>query len=123
MKFKDLDKDKVFVTSDLHFWHENILKYCNRPFSGITEMNDTIIDNINNKVPEDAILFILGDFAFTGSTNAIRVLTERINASIVLIYGNHDYQNGICKPTKSSPFVSFKYWNFCRPSCFIFSSQ
>ena len=105
LNFNNLDKDKVFLTSDPHFWHSNIIKYCKRPFSNVEEMNDILIKNINDTVPADALLFIVGDFAFTGSTNAIRVLSERIIPKIVLIYGNHCHQNKLFKETKTQYFL------------------
>ena len=51
----DTKEQNVFFTSDTHFWHENIIKFCNRPFSSIEEMNDTIIENWNKVVDENKI--------------------------------------------------------------------
>ena len=60
----DSSKQKIFFTSDTHFWHVNIIKYCNRPFETIEEMNETIIEKWNSKISKDDIVFNLGDFAF-----------------------------------------------------------
>ena len=79
----------IFFTSDTHFWHENILKFCNRPFSSIEEMNDTIINNWNSVVKENDIVFHLGDFCFCGS-DKFKELIEKLNGKIYLILGNHD---------------------------------
>ena len=61
MKEFKFDPDKVFFTSDLHIGHKNIIEYSHRPFSNIEEMNETLIDNWNKTVPEDGIVFDLGD--------------------------------------------------------------
>ena len=81
----------LFFTSDTHFWHENILKFCNRPFSSIEEMNDTIINNWNSVVKENDIVFHLGDFCFCGS-DKFKELIETLNGRIYLILGNHDWK-------------------------------
>lgn len=79
----------IYFTSDLHLGHQNIIKYCNRPFDDAHQMNKTIFDNINNVVGYDDTLYILGDFCFKGKDPAEYV--SRINCSdIHLILGNHD---------------------------------
>lgn len=52
MNFK-FDGDRLFLTSDTHFNHTNILRYCNRPFKTVGQMNETIITNWNNVVGPD----------------------------------------------------------------------
>ena len=54
----------VFVTSDLHFGHKNIIKYENRPFKDVEEMDQKLIENWNNKVGKDDTVYILGDFSW-----------------------------------------------------------
>lgn len=81
--------NKVFFTSDLHLNHKNIIKYCNRPFSSVEEMNEAIINNWNKVVPEDGITFVLGDCVFGGRERWKEFFT-RLNGSKVLIRGNHD---------------------------------
>jgi calcineurin-like phosphoesterase family protein len=52
-----------FFIADTHLGHKNIIKYCNRPFRLVAHMDDTIIDNINEVVKSNDILYHLGDFA------------------------------------------------------------
>jgi calcineurin-like phosphoesterase family protein len=54
----------IFFTSDTHFYHTNIIKYCNRPFSSVEEMNQKLIENWNNTISEHDTIFHLGDFMF-----------------------------------------------------------
>jgi calcineurin-like phosphoesterase family protein len=80
----------IWFTADTHFNHTNIIKYCNRPFSSISDMNATIIDNINKNVVRNDTLWILGDFAF-GREEDIRNIIRQIRCSdIRLIIGSHD---------------------------------
>ena len=48
MKIKDIvfNKDKLFFTSDTHFFHANIIKHCNRPFTNTYEMNKQIVKKL-----------------------------------------------------------------------------
>lgn len=90
--FKYKDGSKIFFTSDTHFGHEGILRFCHRPFA-TTEENDTaIIENWNKVVPYDGLVFHLGDFAWGGAP-FWRSIRSRLNGSIILIKGNHDVKN------------------------------
>lgn len=80
---------KIYVTSDTHFNHENIIKYCNRPYSTVEEMNEAIINNWNSVVSEDDTVFFLGDFCLGKRENVIE-LCHRLNGHKILILGNHD---------------------------------
>ena len=66
MNYK-FDGSRVFFTSDTHFNHTNIIRFCNRPFKDVTHMNETIIANWNSVVGPDDIIFHLGDFCLGGS--------------------------------------------------------
>jgi calcineurin-like phosphoesterase family protein len=90
--FKYNDGSKIYFTSDMHFGHEAILKYCNRPFANVEEMNQKLIENWNKKVPEDGIVFNLGDFAW-GGYPFWKSIREQLNGKIILIKGNHDEKN------------------------------
>lgn len=85
------EDQNVFFTSDTHFYHINILKFCNRPFADVNEMNDVLIKNWNEVVGPNDIVFHLGDFAFCGS-NECKNLVEKLNGRKYLIVGNHDWK-------------------------------
>ena len=75
--------------ADMHFDHENIIAYDNRPFNSAAEMNETMIANWNRVVgPEDST-WILGDFC-TGGPERWRELLTALNGKKSLILGNHD---------------------------------
>lgn len=81
--------DKVFFTSDTHFYHKNILEYSYRPFKSVEEMNRVLIDNWNRVVPKDGIVFHLGDFGFLNSAQFDEIFNQ-LNGKIYLCVGNHD---------------------------------
>lgn len=88
----DSSKQKVWFTSDTHFFHTNIIKYCKRPFDSIEEMNKTLIENWNNVVSDNDLVFHLGDFAF-GGFHAYETIRPNLKGHIILITGNHDIKN------------------------------
>jgi len=92
MKIKNIifDKDKLFFASDTHFFHKNILKYCNRPFANVAEMNEALITNWNSVVPNDGVVFLLGDVSLGGNKKALDTLLHRLNGQIHLVVGNHE---------------------------------
>ena len=91
MNYK-FDGAKVFFTSDTHFTHANIIRFCSRPFKNVEEMDETMIANWNRVVGENDIVFHLGDFCMGGSAKWTNVL-NRLNGKIYLIIGNHDMKN------------------------------
>ena len=88
-----IDHKKLFFTSDPHFFHSNIIKYCDRPFENATKMNKELIENWNYAVPEDGHIFMLGDFAMNVKTDGIKWVMEQLNGTKYLIIGNHDRKN------------------------------
>jgi len=80
---------KTFFTSDLHLFHINIIKYDNRPFDYVTDMNNTIVRNWNSVVGEKDVVYVLGDFGFTSLFN-IKILLNSLKGRKILIAGNHD---------------------------------
>lgn len=82
----------VFFTSDSHFCHKNIIKFCSRPFETVEEMNEKLIENWNKVVGPNDIVYHLGDFCFAGSSEW-HYLLGKLNGRIHLIIGNHDEKN------------------------------
>lgn len=80
---------KVFFTSDTHFGHSNIIKYCQRPFNSAEHMDEVLISNWNEVVSPQDIVFHLGDFCFGSDKEWIKIL-QRLNGTKYLILGNHD---------------------------------
>ena len=82
----------IFFTSDHHFCHENIIRFCNRPFDTVEQMNQELVRLWNETVPPDGIVFHLGDFCFGGAASWNHIL-DCLNGKIYLILGNHDMKN------------------------------
>ena len=80
---------KVFVISDTHFNHANVIKYCNRPFEDVEQMNETLIKNWNETVSNNDVVIHLGDVGF-GKKEEIAAIIKRLNGRKILIKGNHD---------------------------------
>ena len=97
VKYTKEEAEHLFFTSDTHFDHKNIIRYCNRPWETVEEMNQALIDNWNSVVGPDDTVFHLGDVTFGGNTNLINYVSQ-LNGHIVLIKGNHDkkLQQTIC---------------------------
>ena len=92
----------IYFISDTHFYHTNIIRYCNRPFKNIEEMNETIINNWNSIVTNHDIIYHLGDFCLS-SDEEIKNIFNRLNGNKILIRGNHDR-----KPVKFYENLGFK---------------
>ena len=106
MSFKKLlTTGKVWITSDTHYGHKNIVRgttnwrtqagevpvESTRDFQTIEQMNWRIIDGINNFVSQDDTLIMLGDVSFGGFENIDIFLDRLICKNIHLIIGNHDH--------------------------------
>lgn len=85
----------IWVTSDSHLNHTNILKFLGkdgkpfRDFNDVTHMNETIVYNWNKVVkPEDKV-YHLGDVYF-GNQGEADTLLSRLMGKKRLIVGNHD---------------------------------
>lgn len=79
----------VWFTSDLHINHDNIIKYCKRPFTSTEDMNESLIKRWNSKVSQDDIVYVVGD-VFLGDPAQAAPIVQRLNGKKILILGNHD---------------------------------
>ena len=81
---------KIFYISDTHFGHANIIRFDERPFSSVEQMEETIVNNWNNVVTNQDDVYILGDFCWSKDENEWLRLLNRLNGRKFLIKGNHD---------------------------------
>jgi calcineurin-like phosphoesterase family protein len=79
----------IHFTSDLHINHANVIKYSQRPYSSVEEMNEAIVNEWNRVVKPTDTVYNLGDFAFM-PYEAFKKILYRFNGIIHLILGNHD---------------------------------
>ena len=79
----------LFFTSDHHFGHDNIIRFCNRPFADVREMNEALIERWNEKVKKNDVVYHLGDFALMYKEN-LETILKQLKGKIHLIEGNHE---------------------------------
>lgn len=91
------NKMRIFITSDHHFNHKNIIKYCKRPYKSVFEMNEDMIDKWNKVVSKEDFVYHLGDFAFAKNPSQIKEIRSRLDGEIFLIPGNHDNKSYLKK--------------------------
>lgn len=93
-----MESQNKFIISDLHFWHKNIIKYCNRPYpcesSSLPFMNEDILKQFDG-LPEGSVVINLGDLLVNSSKtfDDLKQLVERMkfnNKKLLLVMGNHD---------------------------------
>lgn len=111
----------IFFTSDEHFWHMNVIRYCNRPFTrhldalinptpeetaaaltqDVVEMNETIVARHNEIVGPDDTTYHLGDFSL--AFRPVETTVKRLNGTHKLILGNHDFPHPAHKKGRKNP--------------------
>lgn len=77
-----------FYIADLHFGHEKVIRYDNRPFTTMEQMQELCIRNWNSVVGAYDEVFVLGDMFLKG--NLAKQIMPRLNGTTYLILGNHD---------------------------------
>lgn len=83
----------TWFIADTHFGHANIIRFCNRPFGSIDEMDEAMIERWNSVVGPNDVVWHLGDFAFYKSYEKLLSIFSRLSGNKFLILGNHDYDN------------------------------
>jgi len=91
----------IYFTSDNHFYHKNIIQYCNRPFESVEDMNEKMVKRWNSVVKPNDTVYDLGDFAMGSGAKEIEIIFKRLNGKKILIKGNHD-----AKPTLNCQWYS-----------------
>lgn len=95
--------NNTFIIGDCHFYHKNIIRYCNRPwnsgvdFNGnlvvtdddVEQMNNALIENWNNVVSDNSIVYVNGDFCF-GNIEKVKNIVSQLRGKKYIVLGNHD---------------------------------
>lgn len=87
--------DEIWFTSDPHYGHANIIKYCNRPFFSPEEMNEALIANWNSVVAPGHLVYVIGDLTMGYKKDRMKTIFDRLNGTKILIKGNHDHGKSI----------------------------
>lgn len=83
------EQSRTWFTSDTHFGHQNIIRYCDRPFSNTDEMDEAIIANWNEVVAPEDTVYHLGDVALGAIAESLPKVA-RLNGYKICVLGNHD---------------------------------
>lgn len=79
-----------YYIADTHFFHENIIRLCNRPFTDSREMNNYILDMWNKRVKPEDTVHIVGDVAYRNNPEETIAFLKKLKGKKLLIEGNHD---------------------------------
>lgn len=98
----------IWYTADTHFGHENVIRFCNRPFKTASQMDGIILENMWKVVQPEDDLLIIGDFAFgpksKDSQYVEMIFNQLPGARRHLVIGNHDLG-----PTLELPWDSISH--------------
>ena len=83
---------KRYFISDMHFGHENIIKYENRPFESSAAMDAAIVGNWNKAVKKDDLVYVLGDVSFYPKEKTAQIISS-LSGRKLLVLGNHDMRH------------------------------
>jgi calcineurin-like phosphoesterase family protein len=112
---------KTYITSDLHFGHTNIMKFCPKTrghYKDVAHMHSEMIRMWNETVNSEDTVYILGDVAFLPADQAVSIL-KRLNGSLILIEGNHD-RKALKDPEFRKCFVEIhKYYEITYNKTFV----
>lgn len=89
-KYTSKESENIWVLSDCHFDHKNIIRYCHRPFITVEQMNDTLKMNWNNTVKDGDIVYYLGDLAYGRNARPNEWWLKQLKGNICFIRGSHD---------------------------------
>lgn len=89
----------IFFSSDSHYYHQNVIKYCARPHLTVEEMNEDMIAKWNNIVKPEDTAYVLGDFSL--AFRPVEAFSFRLNGTRYLVPGNHDFLHSYHKKSRT----------------------
>jgi calcineurin-like phosphoesterase family protein len=100
-----------YFTSDSHYGHENIIGFCDRPYSDVHRMNVDLVSRAASMLAVTDELWHLGDVAL-GRLDVTLSHLAAIAVDVTLVAGNHDR----CHPANGSRAERFveTYRDKCR---------
>lgn len=94
--------------SDHHFFHENIIRFCGRPFANAELMNENLVHNHNKVVGNNDFYYFLGDLFIGGTEKERCEILYAMNGRKRLIIGNHD--ESLMKQKCMAVFEKISLW-------------
>lgn len=79
----------IYYIADMHFGHENVIRFDNRPFADTEEMDKCMISYWNSRVTNNDTVYILGDIFWGNEKLSIKIINQ-LKGHKILIKGNHD---------------------------------
>ena len=104
---------RVWLTSDHHFGHLNIISYSDRPFHGLADQTDTHVRQLNKIDPNDLVVFV-GDMILGNYERGVECI-RACNGRKILVAGNHDLtRDGKCRLAREKDLfeavIPFLFW-------------
>lgn len=78
----------IYFTSDNHWGHENVIRFCGRPFDSVEEMDETMVKLWNERVRGNDNVYVIGDMFFRRQDP--ENILKRLKGKKHLVIGNHD---------------------------------
>lgn len=79
----------LYLTSDLHFGHRNVIRFCDRPFVDEKDMGKALLGNWNNRVHPNDFIFNLGDTFWFNDRHSCKKIVQKMHGKKYFILGNH----------------------------------
>jgi calcineurin-like phosphoesterase family protein len=103
--------ENIFLISDLHLGHANIIRYCSRPFlfSEVSEMDRVLIDNWNQVISPETRVFYLGDLRYGRHAVGTEEYRKKLHGEITFIAGNHDKDDQGVVPSSTLEWQGLRF--------------
>jgi calcineurin-like phosphoesterase family protein len=117
---------KRFFIADPHFGDGRIMKYENRPFESVAQMDEALIENWNVRVTSEDEVYVLGDFGADGCEQQI---LNQLNGTKYLIKGNHDtksnesYRQAGFREVYDHPIILDNFWILSHKPLYVNSNM
>ena len=79
----------IYITSDLHFCHDQVFCFGPRGCDSVNDMNNRIVKRWNALITDEDDVYILGDLMLNDTIDGMDYL-EMLNGRLHIVFGNHD---------------------------------